>query len=80
VATGKFKCTPPKLKLDIPGLPESVQRISSRIHTVYPNVPNPDWIALQLLDGDPVFLEAVSNGTLGNLAEDPHATLVTTES
>lgn len=78
VATGAFTCTPPRLKLDIPGLPEAVQRIADLIRLSYPEVPNPDWIALQLLDGDAAFLEAVTNGTLGQLADDPHASLVTT--
>jgi ferrous iron transport protein B len=77
VASGSLSCDPHKLKLDVPGLPEAVASIAALIRDTYPDVPNPDWIALQLLDGDATFLEAVANGTLGILAEDPHATLVT---
>ena len=80
VATGAYTCHPRKLRLKVPGLPEAVQEVSDSIRSAYPSVPNPDWIALQLLDGDATFLEAVANGTLGELAEDPHATLVSTGS
>ena len=76
VATGVFEGKPPRLSLDVPGLPEAVARVAEGIRSSYPEVPHPEWIALQLLDGDPVFLEAVANGNLGSLAEDPHATLV----
>ncbi|MEX0320630.1 MAG: FeoB small GTPase domain-containing protein [Puniceicoccaceae bacterium] len=76
VATGAYVCHPRKLKLNVPGLPAAVREVSDSISSAYPSVPNPDWIALQLLDGDATFLEAVANGTLGQLAEDPHATLV----
>lgn len=75
-AAGATRSTPRRLTLDIEGLPGAVREVAEGIRTVYPEVPNPEWIALQLLDGDAVFLEAVANGTLGHLAEDPHATLV----
>jgi ferrous iron transport protein B len=77
VATGAIKCTPPRLSLDVPGLPDAVQSVAKGIIESYPSVPNPEWVALQLLDGDPTFLEAVANGSLGSLADDPNATLVT---
>lgn len=77
VSTGAFVCSPPRLELDIPGLPEAVRHVAGRLREIYPQVPNPEWIALQLLDGDATFLEAVANGTLGELADDPHAKLVT---
>ena len=80
VATGAFTCTPPRLSLNVPGLPEAVRTVAEELSRQYPEVPNPEWIALQLLDGDPVFLEAVADGSLGELAEDPHATLVSAQS
>ena len=76
VATGIIKCKPPRLRLDVPGLDEAMKKVGDSIHRVYPSVPNPEWIALQLLDGDAVFFDAVANGTLGQLADDPHATLI----
>ncbi|MGC9451943.1 MAG: FeoB small GTPase domain-containing protein [Oceanipulchritudo sp.] len=76
MATGVTKGSPRRLSLSIDGLPGAVREVAEGIRSVYPEVPNPEWIALQLLDGDAVFLEAVANGTLGRLAEDPYATLV----
>jgi ferrous iron transport protein B len=76
VATGLIQCRPRKLELGVPGLPEAVAQVAEGIRSAYPEVPNPEWVALQLLDGDAAFLEAVASGTLGALAEDPHATLV----
>ncbi|MEX0325337.1 MAG: FeoB small GTPase domain-containing protein [Puniceicoccaceae bacterium] len=76
VATGTFKCNPPKLELDVPGLSGAVEAVATDIRSLYPEVPNPEWIALQILDGDATFLEAIATGTLGKLAEDPHATHV----
>ena len=76
VATGAFKCAPRKLELDVPGLAGAVKAVTADIQAIYPEVPNPEWIALQVLDGDATFLEAIANGTLGKLAEDPHATHV----
>ncbi len=80
VATGEFICSPARLELKVPGLNEAVDQVAEGLRQSYPELSNPEWIALQLLDGDPTFLEAVSNGTLGLLAEDPNATLVATES
>ena len=80
VASGDYVCDPVKLSLNVPGLPEAVQEIAAALKRTYPTIPNPEWIALQLLDGDAVFLEAVADGTLGQLSEDPHAKLVTTQS
>lgn len=76
VATGEMTCEPYRLGLGIPGLPEAVAEVAERLRGAYPEVPNPDWIALQLLDGDPGLLEAVANGTLGVLAEDPNASVI----
>lgn len=76
VATGIIECRPPRLRMEVPGLPDAVTQVAASIRQAYPQVPHPEWIALQLLDGEPAFLEAVANGTLGSLAEDPHATLI----
>jgi ferrous iron transport protein B len=80
VATGAIKCSPPRLPLGVPGLPDAVASVAVNIKETYPTVPNPEWIALQLLDGDATFLEAIANGTLGTLAEDPNATLIAEKS
>lgn len=80
VATGAYKCSPIKLSLNVSGLPEAIKKISESLKSAYSSIPNPDWIALQLLDGDAIFLEAVADGTLGQLSEDPQAKLVTAES
>ena len=56
VASGEYVCDPVKLSLDVPGLPEAVRHIAASLKETYPSIPNPEWIALQLLDGDAIFL------------------------
>jgi ferrous iron transport protein B len=40
-----------------------------KIKTTFPELPNPKWVALRLLDGDQRIGEAVRLGELGNLSQ-----------
>ncbi len=44
-----------------------IELLSSKILALLPEVPNPEWLAIRLLDHDPSLLEAVSNGKLAGL-------------
>jgi len=70
VATGKIKCQPYKLKLDIYGLDNAIQMVKRRLLRIYPDLPNSEWVAFRLLDGDRQMVENVKSGRLRLLYED----------
>jgi len=74
VATGAFAGRPRRLAFDVPGLADSVRRLDRAIERSFPGVPNREWIALRLLEGDRKVIEAVRDGSLGELAADHAAT------
>ncbi len=78
VATGGFRCSPPRFSPEIPGLREAVGVVAASLLERYPGLPHADWIALQLLDGDATLAEAAADGTLGSLAQDSNASLLAT--
>lgn len=71
VATGKFKGKPYRLKNEAPAIREALAQLVPQITAAFPDLPNPRWVALRLLDGDQRITEAVANGELGNLQRDP---------
>ena len=46
------------------------------IAEVFPEVPNPRWVALRLLNADEAVQEAVSSGELGQLSRDDSGDLI----
>lgn len=75
MAAGKLACSPRKLTLKNPDLARAVDEVSRALAHTYPQLPHRTWIALRLLEGDRSIVEAVRNGTLGQLAEDHASTL-----
>lgn len=61
--------SPRRLPLDIPGLRLAMDQVEAELHQVFPNLPQPRWVALRLLEGDREVIEAVRNGDIGTLAE-----------
>jgi ferrous iron transport protein B len=76
IASGASVLKPYRLKLHVPGLPAALEKTKSMLDRVYPGLPHKQWIALRLLEGDPRITEAVSNGEIGMLRIDPHASLM----
>lgn len=74
VASGAFRPSPYRLKLDVPGLRAALDRIITGLRARFPGLANEEWIALRLLEGDTAVGELVSNGTLGTVSSD-HAAL-----
>lgn len=73
VATGKYVCKPHKIKNHSKKLTRAISNISAKIAEHYPNLPNKNWVALRLLEGDNSIIEAVRNGELGTLnSESPN--------
>lgn len=63
--------SPRRLPLDVPGLRSALDRVEADLTECYPDLPQPRWVALRLLEGDREMMEAVRNGEIGTLAE-PH--------
>jgi GTPase len=67
VASGKVVGKPYHVKYQSPALKRAVSQLSGQIQTAFPDLPNPNWVALRLLDGDERIAEALRKGELGNL-------------
>ena len=74
VASGEFKPSPYRLKLDVPGLREVLGSVVGQLRVRFPALANEEWIAMRLLEGDAAVGEMVAAGTLGLVSTD-HATL-----
>jgi len=70
VATGKYVCKPPKIKSRDKKLNHAIDSLSDKIRERYPNLPNINWVAMRLLEGDNSIIEAIRAGELGNLDEE----------
>jgi ferrous iron transport protein B len=70
VATGKFICKPPKIKSHSKKLNHAIDTLSAKILETYPGLPNVNWVAMRLLEGDNSIIEAVRSGEIGNLHEE----------
>lgn len=68
VASGKLTGKPYHVKYQSPALKQAVSQLSDQIQASYPNLPNPRWVALRLLDGDETIAEALRKGELGDLS------------
>jgi Fe2+ transport system protein B len=67
VATGKVVGKPYHVKYQSPQLKQAVSQLSAQIHEAFPDLPNPNWVALRLLDGDERIADALRKGELGDL-------------
>ena len=70
LARGRTVCRPRRLAYDIPALRASLDELTAALGEVYPNVPQREWIALRLLEGDERIRQAVASGEIGSLGED----------
>jgi ferrous iron transport protein B len=52
-----------------PKIKHAVAQLSAKLVERFPTVPNLNWVALRLLEGDQSITQAVRNGELGKLGE-----------
>ena len=73
VATGRVTCKPRRVGGKSPELREAVAQLRQRIEARFPGLPNAQWAALRLLDGDERVGQAVASGELADLgaAKEP---------
>ncbi|PVX52135.1 ferrous iron transport protein B [Balneicella halophila] len=67
MATGNINTKPHKISSIPPKIETAVAELSKEIEEQYPQLPNSRWIALRLLEGDRSIIDAVKQGTLGDL-------------
>ena len=70
VAKGRVATKPYRLKLDVPGLTDSLDRLVTSLRRRFPGLPHAEWIALRLLEGDRAIAARVADGSIGRLTED----------
>ncbi len=70
VASGEVVCRPKRIGSRESTLERSVLQLAGVIEQVYPDLDNPQWVALRLLDGDQRIAEAITSGELAELQID----------
>ncbi|UCF69128.1 MAG: ferrous iron transport protein B [Acidobacteriota bacterium] len=70
VAMGKIASAPRRLSRWSRTLENAVRQISQEIERLFPALPNADWLALRLLDGDASIVRALEEGDLARLSEE----------
>ncbi len=67
VATGRTVGKPPRITIRSPQVRKALEALTPLIEEAFPGLPNAQWVALRLLDGDTSIIQAVESGELGNL-------------
>lgn len=68
VATGTYICRPHRVRSRSAKIAHAVERLAARLAASFPGLPNLNWVALRLLEGDRSIIQAVQSGELGNLS------------
>ncbi len=68
VATGKYICCPPKMKSSSAKLNHAIEELSSKLADTFPELPNTNWVAMRLLEGDDSIIEAIRSGDIGTIS------------
>jgi Fe2+ transport system protein B len=69
VASGRYICKPHRVRNHNPKLRHAIETLSKKLTDTYPGLPNPNWVALRLLEGDQSIIEALENGSLDGLID-----------
>jgi ferrous iron transport protein B len=69
VASGEAVGKPRRRKAPAPDLQKAVSDLAQKIEAVFPGLPNAEWVALRLLDGDERIAQAVERGDLGSILQ-----------
>ena len=67
VATGAFVCKPYKIKTESKQVKNAVEKLNGKLLQAFPKLPNVNWVALRLLEGDQEIINAIRSGDLGSL-------------
>lgn len=67
VANGTYVCRPHRIKSHSAKLNRAISSLASKLAVLYPGLPNTQWVALRLLEGDNSIMEAIRTGELGDI-------------
>ncbi len=67
VATGEVVGKPRRIHYKSSAVKHAVEQLVPQIKAIYPHLPNAEWVALRLLDGDESIAKAFAKGELGDL-------------
>jgi Fe2+ transport system protein B len=67
VASGRYVCQPHRMKSRSTKLNHAISALSRQLSEQFPDLPNLNWVALRLLEGDNTIIEAIRSGELGTL-------------
>ena len=70
ISSGNYICKPHRIISHSPRLNHAISTIAEKLAEQFPNLPNLNWVALRLLEGDQSIIEAVRTGALGQLSSD----------
>lgn len=73
LASGRLESKPVKVKYETPRIKKAIDSLSQQIQKDLPNIPNPRWVAIRLLDGDKRIIDALKKGELGDLSRGDSA-------
>lgn len=75
VASGKYACKPRRTKNQPANLKHAISVVAEKINGVFPDLPNVNWVALRLLEGDQSIIDAIHSGDLGSLKQNLPSTV-----
>ena len=67
VTRGELRSRPYRVRYGTPAIRQAIDDMTEQIRRALPDIPNPRWVAVRLLDGDRSIAEALENGELGDL-------------
>ena len=67
VARGEYPLQPHRVRQRDSAIEASIDELARMIADLYPDLPNVRWVALRLLDGDASIIQALRDGTPGDL-------------
>lgn len=70
VATGEYKCRPRKIKGFSKKIKNSINELTAQVQKNFPELPNANWVAIRLLEGDQRIIDAVKNGEIDKLIDN----------
>lgn len=71
VASGSYVCRPHRIKSRSSKLNHAIATLSEKLAREFPGLPNLQWVALRLLEGDNSIIEAIRSGELENIGSAP---------